>query len=114
VPPPLDGIWARYPYLHNQSVPSLCDLLVPAPMRTPVFWMGPDEDPDTDYDHDCVGLPTGDRVPASWMDDPRNRYDTSLPGLGNFGHDEWLTARDGSPALSADERSDLIAFLKTL
>lgn len=26
VPPPLVGIWARWPYFHNNSVPTLCDL----------------------------------------------------------------------------------------
>ncbi|MCB9531721.1 MAG: hypothetical protein H6700_08135 [Myxococcales bacterium] len=114
VPPPLDGIWSRYPYLHNQSVPTLCDLLVPATYRTGEFWMGPDEDPEADFDAACVGLPVGDRVPESWKEEPRNHYDTSLPGLGNFGHDEWLTADDGTPLLSEAERSDLIAFLRTL
>ncbi|MGM0575220.1 MAG: hypothetical protein ACQEXJ_05775 [Myxococcota bacterium] len=50
VPPPLDGVWARYPYLHNQSVPTLCDMLTPGPDRPEVFWMGPADDPETDFD----------------------------------------------------------------
>ncbi len=45
VPPPLDGIWMRYPYLHNGSVPTLCDLLSPAGERTAVFHNGPADDP---------------------------------------------------------------------
>jgi hypothetical protein len=28
-PPFLDGIWARAPYLHNGSAPTLRDLLIP-------------------------------------------------------------------------------------
>lgn len=114
VPPPLDGIWARYPYLHNQSVPTLCDLLSPTASRTPEYWMGPDLDPATDYDADCVGLPTGTSVPDAWKENPRNRFDASLPGLSNAGHDAWLTLPDGSPALSDTDRADLIMFLKTL
>lgn len=114
VPPPLDGIWARYPYLHNQSVPTLCDLLSPAGDRTPVFYMGPSDDPDTDYDLDCVGYPVGDAVPASWMEDERARFDTSIPGLRNVGHDEWLTDGNGQPIFSDTETMDLIEFLKTL
>ncbi|MEZ4266421.1 MAG: hypothetical protein R3F39_08585 [Myxococcota bacterium] len=114
VPPPLEGIWARFPYLHNQSVPTLCEMLTPAAERTKVFYMGPDKDPKTDFDAACVGLPVGDAMPASWQDDPHARFDTSKPGLTNLGHDEWLTNEDGSPLLDAAGRADLIAFLKTL
>ena len=114
VPPPLDGIWARYPYLHNGSVPTLCDMLVPARMRTPQFWMGPSDDAETDFDPVCIGFPTGDAVPESWKDDPRALYDTTGAGLGNFGHDEWLTDDDGEPFFDAAQRADLIQFLITL
>jgi len=114
VPPPLDGIWARYPYLHNQSVPTLCDMLRPASERTPVFWMGPSADAETDFDADCVGYPVGDAVPAAWQDDPSAEYDTSRPGLSNGGHDEWLVNEDGSARFSDAEIADLVAFLKLL
>lgn len=114
VPPPLDGIWTRYPYLHNQSVPTLCELLTPAAERVPSFWMGPSDDPETDFDAVCVGFPLGDAVPESWQTDPRAEFDTSGPGLGNFGHDAWLLDGDGQPVLDDAARTDLIAFLKTL
>lgn len=114
VPPPLEGIWARFPYLHNQSVPTLCEMLTPAAQRTQVFYMGPDKDPKTDFDAACVGLPVGDAVPASWKEDPHARYDTTKPGLTNSGHEEWLTSDDGSPLFDAAGRTDVIAFLKTL
>lgn len=114
VPPPLDGIWARYPYLHNHAVPTLCEMLLPAEHRTPVFWMGPDVDPETDFDMDCVGLPVGDRVPASWQAEPRNRMDTAIDGLRNVGHDEWLRDANGDPRFSDEQIQDLVAFLKTL
>jgi mono/diheme cytochrome c family protein len=114
VPPPLDGIFLRYPYLHNQSVPTLCDLLVPASQRTPVFWMGPSDNPDTDFDARCVGFPVGDAIPETWRATPRAEFDTARAGMSNQGHDAWLTAADGSPLLSEVERMDLIEFLKTL
>lgn len=114
VPPPLDGIWARYPYLHNHSVPTLCDLLSPAAERPEVFYMGPDVDPETDYDMTCVGLPTGDAIPTSWTDDRERRFDTTRPGLSNQGHESMLLDADGSPLLNDTERAELIEFLKTL
>lgn len=114
VPPPLDGIWARFPYLHNQSVPTLCDMLRPAHLRPATFWMGPSDDPDTDFDADCIGFPTGSAVPESWTREEDAFVDTSLPGLSNQGHDEWLLLPDGSERYSEQERRDLIEFLKTL
>lgn len=114
VPPPLDGIWARYPYLHNQSVPTLCELLGPASARSKVFWMGDDAVAATDLDSGCVGYPVGDAAPASWKEDPKRKYDTTLPGLSNQGHDAFLTDGNGAPLLSVEKRSDLIAYLKTL
>ncbi len=114
VPPPLEGIWARYPYLHNQSVPTLCELLGPAAERTPVFYMGDDVEPATDFDAACVGLPVGDAVPAPWKDDARRKYDTTLPGLSNVGHDAWLRDAEGQRVLGDVARAELIEYLKTL
>lgn len=114
VPPPLDGIWARYPYLHNNSVPTLCDLLSPAADRPVVFWQGPADDPETDFDADCVGYPVGDAVPQAWQDEPDARFDARVPGLTNAGHDRMLRGDDGTFDLGDAERADLIAFLKTL
>lgn len=108
VPPPLEGIWARYPYLHNQSVPTLCELLGPASARTKVFYMGDDADPATDYDSRCVGLPVGDAVPEPWKADAQRQYDTTRAGLSNQGHDGWVVE------LGDAERMDLIEYLKTL
>lgn len=106
VPPPLEGVWARYPYLHNQSVPTLCELLGAPADRTAVFYMGDDADPAVDYDSKCVGLPVGDKVPESWKVDARRKFDTTISGLSNQGH--------VVQPLSTGERDDLIEFLKTL
>ncbi len=114
VPPPLDGIWARYPYLHNNSVPTLCALLSPADERPAEFWQGPADDPATDFDADCVGYPVGDAIPEAWRTDADARFDATVPGLRNTGHEDML--RDGAGAwnLDAEERGQLLAYLKTL
>jgi mono/diheme cytochrome c family protein len=105
VPPPLDGIWARYPYLHNGSVPSLCALLSPVVDRPSVFVQGP-SDSAADYDADCVGYPVGDAIPDAWWTDADALYDTTLPGRSNQGHETFV----GTP----QQRQQLITFLKTL
>src|SRR5712692_6009387 len=48
---PLDGIWARAPYLHNGSVPNLRDLLEPPENRPSVFCRGNDV-----FDQEKVGF----------------------------------------------------------
>lgn len=114
VPPPLDGIWGRYPYLHNGSVPTLCALLSPVDERPVMFRAGPSEDAEADFDAECVGYPTGEAVPAAWAEVEDSLIDTTQPGLGNGGHTEMLDGSDGNPPLGADERADLVEFLKTL
>jgi hypothetical protein len=61
-----------------------------------------------------VGYPIGDAIPAAWKEEPRSEYDTTRSGMSNMGHDSWLTKGDGSDLLTAQERLDLIAYLKTL
>src|SRR5262245_9019543 len=75
---PLDGIWARAPYLHNGSVPTMRDLLEPPDRRPKVFYRGNDV-----YDQGGLGFVS--TVPA---ESGRTffRYDTSVPGNGNGGH----------------------------
>jgi mono/diheme cytochrome c family protein len=110
VAPPLDGVWATAPYLHNDSVPTLADLLE-SPAR-PAYWefaRTPGGDPV--YDRARVGwsyrtLAAGKSAAMGWAE--RNRiYDSTQKGYGNGGHD----FADG---LAADERRALIEYLKTL
>ena len=108
VPPPLDGIWARYPYLHNNAVPTLCDLLRPAAERPTFFVQGPADDPEAHFDADCVGYPVGDAIPEAWIEDVEAHYDVGAPGQSAEGHDTML---DG---LEEADRTALVAFLKTL
>ncbi len=105
VPPPLVGIWSRYPYLHNRSVPNLCQLLTPDSERVRRFWVGTTENIDTDFDRACVGYPVG-QVREDWKTRER-LYDTRWTGLSNQGHNMFVDA-------SAADKRDLIEFLKTL
>ncbi len=110
VAPPLDGVWATAPYLHNDSVPTLADLLE-SPKR-PTFWeFARAEGGAPVYDSEQVGwryrtLSEGKAGAMSW--EARNRiYDTTQKGYGNGGH-------DFGDKLDVEERRALIEHLKTL
>ncbi len=98
VAPPLDGIWATAPYLHNGSVPTVYELLKSG--SRPDRWtrMGNSRD----YDWEKLGWHY-DPVPANkqWT------FDTTVPGYGNGGH----TFGD---RLTEEERMAVIEYLKTL
>jgi mono/diheme cytochrome c family protein len=109
--PPLDGIWASAPYLHNGSVPTLHSLLKSS--TRPRRFARP---PSTDFEHydtRQVGWRfrelTDKEVTAmkSSAHTAHFLYDTSHFGLGNRGH----TFGD---KLTDDQRMDLIEYLKTL
>lgn len=102
---PLDGIWARAPYLHNGSVPSLWDLLTPAAERNDgrsFFYTGHGV-----YDSTRVGIRPdvarlGERVSF--------RFDLTAPGNNNAGH----TGPSYGTELTDREKRALIEYLKTL
>ncbi len=100
VAPPLDGVWATAPYLHNGSVPDLETLLHST--ARPRYWKR-EKKPDNNYDLTTVGLVYEE------VDKPKNKwvYNTTLEGYGNGGH----TYGD---KISAQERRALIEYLKTL
>ncbi len=72
---PLDGIWARSPYLHNGSVPTLYHLLVPN-ARPNTFIVG-----SMKFDSANVGF--------EWRSPMENteRYNADRIGQYNTGHD---------------------------
>ena len=113
VPPPLEGIFLRYPYLHNNSVPSLCALLSLPNERPQIFYQGPAKTL-ADYDTDCVGYPTGPAIPPEWKIISQAQINTYRVGLSNQGHDRMLVNPDGTPRYTPAERMDLVEFLKTL
>lgn len=114
VPPPLVGIFMRYPYLHNNSVPNLCALFSPPAKRPKNFWQGPAKDMETDFDFDCVGYPIGDAIPEHFKTDAEAFVDTTKPGQSNSGHYKMFLNEDGSEKWSASDKRDLIEYLKTL
>lgn len=114
VPPPLDGIWSRWPYFHNNSVPNLCALLTKASERPVTYWAGKAIDKNTDFDQDCVGYPLAEKTPADWKKNKDFFYDTRKEGLRNTGHDEGIFIKNGIEVFTQSEKSELIEFLKTL
>ncbi|MDQ3232238.1 MAG: cytochrome c [Pseudobdellovibrionaceae bacterium] len=114
VPPPLEGIWARWPYFHNNAAPSLCAVLTAGDKRPTTYFAGEARDKDLDFDTICNGYPEGDQVPPEWKIDPARRYNSTLAGLSNKGHDEGIFLKDGQEMYSEAQKADLIMFLKTL
>jgi len=92
---PLDGIWATAPYLHNGSVPTLWDLLLPVAQRPKTFYVGSRE-----LDTTKVGFVATD-IPGAFL------FDTSISGNSNTGHTMGATLSDA-------DRAALVEYLKSL
>jgi mono/diheme cytochrome c family protein len=94
---PLRAIWATAPYLHNNSVPTLHDLLLPADQRPKKFRVGGrDYDPvNLGYKSDAAGGPSFE-------------FDVAQPGNSNAGHSGPRFGTD----LTKEERLDLLEYLK--
>lgn len=88
----LDGVWARVPYLHNGSIRTMQELLTPPAERAKTFYRG-----SQDYDTTQMG----------YTDVGAYVFDTSTRGNSNAGHDYGT-------ALTADDKRDLLEYLKTL
>ncbi len=99
---PLDGIWARSPYLHNGSVPTLRDLLEPVRSRPSKWYRGSDIlDPvKVGYRSDAYGYAKEDLF----------LYDTSVPGNSNSGHEGKVYGTE----LSAADKDAIVEYMKTL
>lgn len=92
---PIDGAWATAPYLHNGSVPTLYDLLLPPDLRPKTFLTGSRE-----FDVRKVGYSTDGAAGATFL------FDTTLEGNHNSGHVYGTT-------LSEEDRLDLLEYLKS-
>ena len=98
VAPPLDGVWATAPYLHNGSIPDLVSLLDPT--DRPTVWTRSFSS--SAYDYDRVGWP--------WVEGEAGEpgaYDTTALSYSNQGH-------DFGGALDDTERAAVLEYLKTL
>lgn len=107
IAPPLDGVWATAPYLHNGSVPTLEALL--DSRKRPAFWTRSFRS--DDYDPETLGwryrsLPYG-KAGARNGEERKRIYDTRLPGYSSEGH------RFGD-ALTDEERRAVLEYIKTL
>jgi mono/diheme cytochrome c family protein len=110
--PPLDGLWATAPYLHNGTAPTLHTLLQSS--TRPKRFTRP---PSTEFEHyDTVHVgwkytevSAEEQASTARRSAFQARFivDTSRFGMGNRGH----TFGD---RLSEDQRMDLIEYLKTL
>jgi hypothetical protein len=103
---PLDGYWATGPFLHNGSVRTMYDLLSPIEERSKWFWIGSRE-----FDPVHLGF-RNDPVEGAF------KYDTSEKGNSNLGH-EFREAPPNTPGvigplLTAEQRLDIIEYLKVL
>ncbi len=108
--PPLDGLWATAPYLHNGSVPTVYNVLN-SKTRPIIFTRSYRTDRDA-YDAKKLGWKV--QVLQNALDptktsgnELRKVYDTTQSGRGNGGH----TYGD---KLSEEERMAVIEYLKTL
>jgi mono/diheme cytochrome c family protein len=110
--PRLDGVWSRFPYLHNGSVPSIADMLTPPEKRPKIFSVQRAGDLDR-YDKRRMGLtlPKNQRELLQLRRESeggaRDVYDTRRVGHSNQGHN-FFTDLDG-PSKAA-----LMEYLKTL
>lgn len=99
---PLDGIWARAPYLHNGSVPTMWDLLLPHDQRPKQFYRGHGV-----YDTKKLGI----RTDVEKIDGrPAFLHDATKYSKGNQGH----SGKEYGTELPDDDKWALIEYLKTL
>jgi mono/diheme cytochrome c family protein len=105
VAPPLDGVWASAPYLHNGSIPTLWHLLHPD--QRPKVWRRSENG----YDARRVGLEVEEfaAMPddAGSLKQQRTYFDTARFGMSNSGH----TFPDD---LDEAEKRAVLEYLKTL
>ena len=95
---PLDGVWARAPYLHNGSAPDLWQLLTPPAERVTEFYRGyPVYDP----------VKMGFIHQGALAREVGFHQQASVAGNGNTGHAYGTELAD-------DEKWALIEYLKTL
>jgi hypothetical protein len=112
----LNGIWATAPYLHNGSVPTLYDLLLPP---------NPEDAKNPSAGVECKPVPPGmEYRPCKFMVGSREFdpekvglksagydgfvFNTKLPGNSNAGHEY------GTKVFNKEDRLDLLEYLKTL
>ncbi len=111
--PKLWGVWSRFPYMHNASIPNLFEIFTPPSERPLVFDMM-DAGEKERFDERKVGLTTYNerdykKALKKAIKGDRDIYYTKRIGHSNSGHYfEWMSD------FSEEDKLDLIEFLKTL
>ena len=111
VPPPLDGIWATAPFLHNGSVPTIRAVLDSS--KRPSLWhhLNVSNIEQSDYDQENLGWHfspvNADADLQELSVDKQWVYDTRRKGYANTGH-------QFGDALTGAQRDAVIEYLKTL
>ncbi|MFC7738198.1 di-heme-cytochrome C peroxidase [Roseomonas sp. GCM10028921] len=101
---PLTGIWATAPYLHNGSVPTLYQLLLPPDQRVTAFRVGTRE-----FNPRHVGYVTDAAAPGNTQTfSVRDADGRPIPGNSNAGHDY------GNVELDEAARLAIVEYMKTL
>lgn len=99
IAPPLDGVWATAPYLHNGSVPNL-EAMLNSKIR-PVYWQRSFSRPSYNYEIPGWNFEVKHEAGRSEV------YNTTLKGYSNSGH-------YFGDKLNNKERTAVIEYLKTL
>jgi hypothetical protein len=113
--PRLESVWARFPFLHNGSVPSIMALLT-HPLERPKFWDLQRVGELERFSEDNLGLtlPTKGtsiykKLERKAKSGARDVYSTERVGQSSKGH--WFRFSD---KLSIQDKKDLIEYLKTI
>lgn len=105
VAPKLWGVWSRFPYLHNASVPTIYDLLSSPESRPKLFSLKNAGEKER-FDEEKLGLLLIDTKSERMK---RRLYDTSRVGHSNEGH-----YFESFKKLTHENKIELIEYLKTL
>jgi hypothetical protein len=95
----MEGIWAAAPYLHNGSVPTLYDLLLPADQRPKAFKIGPA------YDKVKVGLA---------IEQTKFDYTLSTTDCSDRNSGSSRCGHEFGTQLRPEEKKALLEYFKTL
>ncbi|MDV7340623.1 cytochrome c [Terasakiella sp. A23] len=111
---PLNGIWATAPFLHNSTVPSLYDMLLPANERPSTVYLGYQE-----FDPKKVGFISTREdglTTTKGLTKVVVSGEKAKPGNFNKGHEFSDNKGPGviGPLLTEEERWALVEYLKTL